>query len=848
MEYNKRTDALSLTNGNGYIVRARINSLLSKAVEKPLVVVCAGMGYGKTRAIYDFTQNNNISSIWIQLSKLDNVGFRFWKNYVDAIGRLDKSIAEEFEELGFPDTEDKMKRYFHIRFRYHVRQQQLGSLMVMDDFHLIEDQTVINFIERALNNMPSKFTCILICRELPQINILSFENKNLVYYINEDDLNFTENELSQYLNSQKLSVETQQIYEILQDTKGWAFSVNLVARSLKKSPGYWGYTRSAMKLNVFKLIEAEVWDAASSQLQRFWVRVSLIEHLSADLIALLCTDDSLLSEFRQQSAYVRFDNYSNTFLIHHLFLDFLRTKQEMLTEDEKCETYRISGDWCKQNGFIIDAINYFEKISDYKTIISIFFELPQIVPQNIAAYAVKVFENAPPETFTKIALFANRHLRALGSLGRWREFFTLAEHYEHELLKMPEDSDFRNQALGGVYFIWGVVRFMMSTIKDQYDYSLYIKMSDCLTKSPLEPNQLTSFPVAQWINVASSPRKGAPQECIDALTIMEECVTRCAYGRMAGASDIARGELLFYQCEVKAAEPVIHIGLKKAKENKQFDFENRALFYIMRIAVYQGNIAKTEQALKSIEAQKTEKEYSLRFFAYDIALAWRHILLRQPEMVPGWLKDDFAPYDHSLFTENFGNQMKARYYYLTKNYLPLLTYIENLKWHELALYGKTEMLAIKACAHYQMKDKEGAFNALKEAYEISSPNSILMPFIELGKDMRALTAAALRLSNSSIPMDWLKILNQKSSSYAQQQAMIISNYKKHNDITDEVVLSPREHMVMRDLYYGLSKSEIAAKHDLSINTVKMIARNIYEKMGANNIADIVRIVAERKME
>ena len=848
MEYNKKMDTISLPSDNGHIVRQRINSLLSQAVEKPLVVVCAGMGYGKTRAVYDFTLKSNTSTIWIQLSKLDNVGSRFWKNYVDAVGRLDESIAGELKYLGFPDTEDKMKRYFSIRNRFHIKQQQFGSMIVLDDFHLIKEHAVLGFIEQALNNIPPKLTYVLICRELPQINILSFENRNLIYYIHEEELNFTENELSQYFISQRLSVETQQIYEILQDTKGWAFSVNLVSRSLKKSPGYWGYARSAMKQNVFKLIESEVWDAASRQLQHFWVRVSLIEHLSADLIALLCTDNDLLSEFKQQCAYVRFDNYSNTFLIHHLFLSFLQAKQDILTDDEKSSTYIISANWCRKNGFTIDAINYYEKVGDYETIISIFLELPHIVPQNIAAYAVNVFNRAPSDTFTKIALFANRHLRALGSLGRWEEFFTLAKHYESELLKLPEDNSFRNKALGGVYYIWGTVQFIISTMKDQYDYSLFTKMNDCLTKSPLEQNQLTSFPVAQWINVAISPRKGAPQECINAMAFIEEYVSRCSYGNMAGASDLARGELLFYQCEAKAAEPIINIGLKKAKENKQFDYVHRALFYIIRIAVFQGNAAKVEQALKNIEAQLTEKEYSLRFFDYDIALAWRYILLRLPEMVPGWVKDDFVPYDHSLFTENIGNQMKARYCYLTKNYLPLLIYIENLKWHELALYGKAEMLAMAACTRYQMKEKVGAFRALKEAYEMASPNNILAPFVELGKDMRALTAAALRLSSSKIPLDWLKTVNQKSSSYAQQQAMIISNYKKHNDITDDVVLSPREHVVMRDLYNGFSKSEIAAKHDLSINTVKMITRNIYEKMGANNIADIVRIVAERKLE
>ena len=847
MDYNQESVALPNMNDNGHLVRYRINSILSRAVEKSLVIVCAGMGYGKTRAVFDFACRSGFSSAWIQLSEFNNVESKFWENYTKAIEKMDKMSGEELRELGFPNTEEKMNRYLDIRQNYQTDRQHLRNLIVLDDFHLIKNRSVINFIEQSLNNMPPEFSYILISRELPSINILSLEAQNLVFHIYEEDLNFTENELAQYLHAQRLTAEAQSLHEIYEDTKGWAFSVNLVSRSLKKSRGYWGYARSAMKQNIFKLIETEVWNSASEQLQRFWVSISLIEHHSADLIALLSKDKNLLSEFRQQNAYARFDSYTNTFHIHHLFVDFLRAKQNMLTYDEVRETNKTAGNWCKQNGLIIDAMKYYRKIGDYESIISIFAELPTIVPHNIAVYSIEVFNSAPPDTFTKISLFANRHLRIIASLGNMRDFVVKAEYYECELQKLPEDSDFRNQALGGVYFIWGIVQYLISTIKDQYDYSLFAMMNNCLTKSPLEPNQITNFSAAPWIIVVSSQRQGSPQEAINALAMVEKYVSGCLYGILAGASDIARGELMFYQSNVKAAETHILLGMKRAKEFNQFDLVNKALFYIMRIAVFQGNRAKAEQALKRIEAQIVEKEYFRRFFAYDIAFGWYNYLLRQPEMVPAWQKEDFTPYGHPLFAENLGNHMKARYHYLAKNYLPLLTFIENLKGQELALYGKTEMLALEACARYQIKDKAGAFNALKEAYEMASPNNILMPFVELGKDMRALTAAALRASSCEIPLVWLKSVNQKSNSYAQHQAIIISNYKKHNDIIDEVALSSREQDILRDLYYGFSKSEIAAKHDLSINTVKMISRSIYEKLGANNIAGIVRIVAERKL-
>ena len=128
-------------------------------------------------------------------------------------------------------------------------------------------------------------------------------------------------------------------------------------------------------------------------------------------------------------------------------------------------------------------------------------------------------------------------------------------------------------------------------------------------------------------------------------------------------------------------------------------------------------------------------------------------------------------------------------------------------------------------------------------------NEIVMPFIELGKDMRTLTAAVMKEQSGAggVPLPWLENINRKAATYAKRQAHVIAEYKQANSITGGIVLSPREHQFLKDLSYGLSRAEIAASHKLSINTVKMVINNIYSKLGAENIADLIRIAMERKI-
>jgi len=266
----------------------------------------------------------------------------------------------------------------------------------------------------------------------------------------------------------------------------------------------------------------------------------------------------------------------------------------------------------------------------------------------------------------------------------------------------------------------------------------------------------------------------------------------------------------------------------------------------MRIAIIQGDRSKTEQALKDLEALLDEEKYTRRFVTYDIALGWYYCALRQTEAAPHWLKGEFTPYSHAYFIENFGNQIKARYHYFTRDYLPLLSYIEGMRKRESILYGRIEMLAMEACVYFQMKDKGKALEVLRVAYEEASPNDILMPFIELGKDMRTLTMAALREPDCGIPNSWLETIRRKSSSYSKYQSLLISEYKKVNGMKSENDLSHREKEVAYDLYQGLSRSEIAGRRNLTISTVNNVINSIYKKLNAQSIADVVRILSEQK--
>jgi len=366
------------TGSTEHLVRSRINKLLTDAAKNPVTTVCAGAGYGKTRAVFDFLQQQERPFVWIQLSERDNSPARFWENFINTVTQYDISLAGEYTEIGFPDTQEKNDRFQTLR---KAALMDKPDIIVFDDFHLLEEPSVLNFMERMINDITPTDMMILICRNLPKVNINTHQIKGYISDIREADLSFSESELTDYLRRQDLFVDGQTIREIYKDTQGWAFSVNLVARSLKRVPNYFGYVKNTLKKNIFELMETDAWNIVPDNLRNFLVRLSLIDHLSAELIGILVdNNEELLYGLRNQSSYVRYDGYGGAYQIHHLFLDFLRTKKDILTDEEIHETYKVAANWCMQNNFKIDALRYFEIIGDYESIVSVFHTLPPVFP------------------------------------------------------------------------------------------------------------------------------------------------------------------------------------------------------------------------------------------------------------------------------------------------------------------------------------------------------------------------------------------------------------------------------------------------------------------------------------
>jgi len=295
------------------------------------------------------------------------------------------------------------------------------------------------------------------------------------------------------------------------------------------------------------------------------------------------------------------------------------------------------------------------------------------------------------------------------------------------------------------------------------------------------------------------------------------------------------------------------LTISAAEKQDQFTIICVAIFYLVRANIALGNyreiISLLEQLRSVCEKYNTPKSYKL----LDLTESWFYIQIKQPDKVAAWIKGDIAHLGGETIPINymFGRLAQAKYYMSEQKYDDLLAHLgkeDKLYGPNLYLLGTIDNKVLKAVALYQTKETEKAIATLQEAYDLAVPDSLFMPLIEIGNKMRTLTRAAMKDETCTIPKEWLEMISTKSSTYAKRVSKIMTEYRIANSENDKQLdLTVRELALLTDLSHGLSREEIASDLNLSINTVKHMIQTVFDKLGAENTIDAVRIAISMKL-
>ena len=316
----------------------------------------------------------------------------------------------------------------------------------------------------------------------------------------------------------------------------------------------------------------------------------------------------------------------------------------------------------------------------------------------------------------------------------------------------------------------------------------------------------------------------------------------------AGYGDLVACEVAFFKNQPDLARDYAHKAILTAREEGQYSIVAMAEQYLLRIAVQEGNAPMAKERLKQLHVYLENPDFRNRQLYADLYTGVFYTQIGLLEKVPQWLvmdEQEGASEMHIPARELF---VRASYYIAAKEYqqdLAILCSFCLRESDERLLFGELRCSLLTAVAHNRTDNSPDAIAALEKAYALSLQGVFEMAFIELGKELHPLVAAALKQANCSIPEEWLKTMDRKASIYAKKVAVVANAFQPSTKET--VPLSRREREVLLDLYHGLSREEIAENRYLSINTIKKLLQSIYTKLDAHNNVDAIRIALEKKL-
>jgi len=213
--------------------RQRLFNLLDLRLPRPLTLVSAPAGYGKTVLVSSWLESSSRPSAWLSLDENDN-DLRLFPIYFLA------SIRNTFSDVGSKTL--AMVDALTIptvavlagNLANEIDLIEQPFILVLDDFHHINNESVLNLLTLLLRHPPQPMHLVLIGRRDPSLPISTLRGQSLVTEIRTQDLRFNEVETATYLTQVlETPVDASTVSALNEKTEGWVTGLHLAILSMR---------------------------------------------------------------------------------------------------------------------------------------------------------------------------------------------------------------------------------------------------------------------------------------------------------------------------------------------------------------------------------------------------------------------------------------------------------------------------------------------------------------------------------------------------------------------------------------------------------------------------------------
>ncbi len=877
----------------GLVLRPRLMRLLADGVTRPLTLICAPAGYGKTTLLAEWIASLDGAAdrlkptvCWLSLDQNDDEPALFLNYLVTALGN--NRVPADCPSLAilsvFPLP--PIQTILGLLINDLVDRND-PILLILDDYQFITHPVIQEGLAFFIDHLPTNVHLVLLTRSDPPFPLARLRVRGQLTEIRADDLRFTIEETACFLNHEMaLGLTAEYLAQLDERTEGWAAGLQMAALALTNQPDTAVFVKnfSGSHRYILDYLIEEVLTYQPGDIQSFLLQTSVLENLCASLCDAVISPPAR-DRHRSSQQILEYLEHANLFLIpldsernwyryHHLFADLLCARLDQQDPGLTCELHSRASRWYEHHqhdpeaiehalagGAVERACTLIEAQAPYRLIhngMGMLLNWIQKLPEEtansrpwlcIAQAWSMMFSNMEKET-EPLLQAAERNISPdtpTELQNEWRgQIACLRAAISVDIYDGTQPTiDLARQALSALSpanmvhrtfakFSLGRMYFLSSDFSRAVPI-LVENSRDCMTAGA------TNY-LAPTLNILSKIHRmqGQLKDTIELLREGRAYIEACDPRQVsfAGGAFIGQADVLREWDQLEAAE-----ALAKRSVDLVIPWENPSAICtcyttLIRIYLAQGKPALAEAALNAaLKTIKGRKPMAGVINELNYAQVWFWLSTGQAQIAAQWMREQSqrtpARHTHLIYQEldeiTFARVMIAEGQ--PDHALQALEPLAEAA-KQFGRFGRLiEIYALQALALQAHRKQEQALKRLENALRLAEPQGYLRIFLDEGESMRALLAA------------YLKTLSTEHRGYAQK---IISAFVAGNPTPAQAkdshcqethpddVLTAREIEVLGAMAEGLSNRQIADRLILAEGTIKFYIHSVYEKLEAHN--------------
>lgn len=832
----------------GTIKRGRLEVLLQQSNTK-VTIVRAPAGYGKTTMLSQWVSQRDNLVAWLSIDATDNDPIRFWKYLIQTVSDV---VQSEMAVRLLPLFNSQPQ--FPIEMLIDSFLNEIGAVqerihIVIDDYHLIENQMIHEMMTRFIDYLPGNTHVYIASRTDLSLPVAKWRVKAWLTEINMEELRFTAEEVERFYKKKNFVFKDADLLQhVMKKTEGWAAGIQLLGLSIATIP------RDEWNVNLFEgshsfisdFLLKEILATLPQSTQDFLVLTSILNQLEpavCDALTNRLDSEEVLTELEKRGLFiVRLHTGISIFRYHHLFTEALQAElRKRYSQEAMSSIYKEAATILYDKGDFTSAIELALNGQSYAC-----------AEGWIHAHIVEIFGSGQTSTFIRWVqkLLKNNcpvhpetlvmYAFTLALLGKWAPANQVIEGLarRHEIDKWMDQADYEIVARGWVtvkvYVLFvsgGDIEEAIQLIREKLKGGLVSSKWDGI---PVQYNRVE--PKLLRTSIGSMGKLWPDEKALPFYELFRN--TAYKEQNMTGFSYGLRAETLYERNFVDEALLELEEALRYGHH-----FQDPGLFipmYLLKSRIY----AKREQfatahALLDYAAESV-KEWHWQSALYAMKARY---YLRENDV----LQAEKALYQSTSFNiqqsesgQEFWLLVHARILLAkgqAEDALKTIIQVKEKALKEGQVSTIVESAVLEAVCQMDLSNEEAALIVLHEALKWGNRYGYIRTFLDEA-DIPFLLKKYLKKRKRAMNVHWGAV----SLSYVERLSEGVKGDFKRNTVMN--TLTPRERDVLLLLASGASNIEIASRLGLTEGTVRFYLTKIYRKIGVNSRTQAVLLAKE----